>query len=132
MTPTAATSSTSAVFGGRVWDLKYSHSALVVIHRAAGSLDKMAKQLLLQSRANGFLDVSDDLGAVLVWAGEAWRAPKLTLHKTKKRLAAMTDMDRKLLITWACADFLRAVLGVLSEQVAKMVPPTDEDDEGER
>jgi len=130
MTAPAGVSHSSAVFGAHRWDLRYSHSALRCIQMVNGSLHSLANNLLGKVGAAGLTGaLSEDVAALLVWAGQCWCEKKLTLEKTKRRLAKMTDMERQLLTTWAAADFLTAVLGLLEAQLAKLVPEGADEDE---
>jgi hypothetical protein len=118
---------TSAQFGRWRWDLRYAHSALVIIQKHAGGLKKLSTQLIERSGALMTNPLPDDQAALLIWAGEAWRSPKLTLAKVQKRLTEMTDMERKLLGVWAAAQFLMAVLELTEAQVDKLLPAADDD-----
>lgn len=116
-------------FGRWKWDLRFSHSALRAVESVHGSLFGLARKLVGAVGPMGFTaPISMDTGALLVWAGESWRQPKLTLAKTKRRLEAMSELERRLLMTWAVADFLKAAVELLEPEIAKLVP-VDEDDE---
>jgi hypothetical protein len=109
------------------WNLKYSRSALIIIQRHAGGLQKLAMKLIEGGGLQLTNPLPDDMAALLIWAGESWRAPKLTMAKVQKRIAELNGVERTLLSAWAAGKFLIAVLELMEAQVDKALPATDDD-----
>lgn len=120
----------TAVFGGRTYDLRYSHTALMALQMTGNTPQALMTSLMGKIGANGLQgEIPDATAAILIWAGQKWRDPKLTPVKAQKRLQTMQDVERRLLVTWAVADFLSACMGLLEAQAAKLVTPEVDDDD---
>jgi hypothetical protein len=107
---------------GYRWDLKYSALAIRALQMTCGSLESLTARITEQSMGLG---LSLDMQVLIIWAGQQSTDRKATLKSIKRRLIAMGDKGRALLITWAAADYCNAILQKQSAGLPQ--PATDED-----
>lgn len=127
MVTASAPSPTSCELGGHVWDLKYTARALRHLQMTMGSLEALAQRLINENMGTG---MSLRTQALLIWAGQRAVEPKIKLGWVKWFLESTAPQIRLLLVTWAAADFCRAVLEIAEAKIAAALPePVDPDDE---
>lgn len=126
MTTTPAKTATSCELGGHVWDLKYTATALRHLQMIFGSLEQFATQLLKENMGQG---LSLKTQAILIWAGQKAVEPKLRLRWVERFLRTADPRVRMLLVTWATADFARAVFELAAARIDAANPPVGQDDE---
>lgn len=126
MTTAPAQTATSCELGGHVWDLKYTATALRHLQMIFGSLEQFVNRLIQENMGQG-LSVRSQ--AILIWAGQRAVEPKLKLSWVEQFLLTVDPRVRLLLVTWASADFTRAVLELTAARLDAANPPADQDDE---
>ncbi|MBY6278408.1 MAG: hypothetical protein CWE10_20115 [Symbiobacterium thermophilum] len=126
MTTAPGQTATSCELGGHVWDLRYTATALRLLQMTFGSLEQFAVRLIKENMGQG---LSLKTQAILIWAGQRAVEPNLKLRWVERFLRAADPRIRAILVTWAAADFTRAVLELAAARLDALNPPADPDDE---
>lgn len=109
----------SLVLCGHRWNLRYSARALRAIQQGYGSLTAFVSQLVSHSFGHG---LPLETQAFLIWAGQLSAEPKLKRGEVVARLTAMPPQARYLLVTWAVAECVRAIIEYANAQIASALP----------